>query len=124
MIELIKIDKQKTPHLYLRIGIATTLIYAAIASFINPDAWIGFIPIFISKIIPAAIFLKVYSVYEITLGLWVLSGKKAFYSASLSALTIFGIIIFNTGAFDIIFRDIAIFLAAVALAIMSYKKKG
>lgn len=123
MIKLAKIDKQKTPPLYLRIGIALTLIYAAIAAFITPDNWIGFIPDFISNIIPATTFLFTYSLFELGLGVWVLSGKKTFYASSLSALTMLGIIVFNTGSFDIIFRDISIFLAAVALAIMTYEPK-
>jgi len=52
-----------------------------------------------------------------------LSDKKTVYAALISALSIFTIIIFNPWALDIIFRDVAILFAAIALAILSYKNK-
>ena len=105
----------------LRVGLAIVFLYAAVASFIEPDAWIGYLPIFLRHIFPASILLGGFSIYEILLSLWLLSGKKTLYAASLSAITLIGIIFANIGALDIIFRDFAILFSALALAALSYR---
>ena len=65
------------------------------------------------------IFLPIFSVYEIALGLWLLSNKKTFYAAILSALTMAGIVIFNLQGMNVVFRDVTIFFAAAALAVLT-----
>ena len=109
-------EKQKLISFLLRIGISFSFFYAAIASFITPTNWIGFLPNFLRS----DMILTIFSIYEILVGLWLLSGWKVFYPAILSALSMLGIIIFNFGALDIVFRDVAILFAAVALALLSY----
>ncbi|MBU6141740.1 hypothetical protein KGO95_01295 [Patescibacteria group bacterium] len=104
----------------LRIGLASVFLYAAVASFIEPDAWIGYLPVFLRHIFPANLLLAGFSTYQIVLSLWLLTGKRAFYAALLSALTLVGIIVANIGALDIIFRDFAILFASLALAALSY----
>lgn len=104
----------------LRIGLASVFLYAAVAAFIEPDAWIGYLPIFLRHMFPANLLLAGFSAYQILLSFWLLSGKKALYAALLSALTLVGIIIANIGALDIVFRDFAILFAALALAALSY----
>jgi len=112
-------SKQKIPPILLRFGIAFTFFYAAIFSFLNPNDWIGFFPLFLRNIFPAGLMLAGFSFYELILGFWLLSGKFQFYSAVLSAFTILGVIVFNLGAFDIIFRDVGLFFAALALVFAS-----
>lgn len=116
-------DRTKTASRLLAWGIAITLGYAAIAGFINPGAWIGFIPGFISDMVGAALFLKINGIVEIILALWLVSGKRVFYPAVISGLMMLGIIVFNIGAFDIIFRDVAILFMAVALAVLEFENK-
>jgi hypothetical protein len=99
----------------LRTGLAIAFLYAAIASFLEPISWIGFFPAFLRELLPAEILLMVFSVYELGLALWLLSGKASYYAGLLSAATLAGIIVFNLGALDIIFRDIAILASALAL---------
>lgn len=106
--------------LLLRIGLALTFSYAAIASFIEPDAWIGYLPIVLRRIFPAGILLNVFSVVEILLAFWLLSGKKTLYAAAFSALMLLGIIGANIGAMDVLFRDVAILFSALALAVLSW----
>ncbi|HUZ92750.1 MAG TPA: hypothetical protein VNG29_01995 [Candidatus Paceibacterota bacterium] len=120
-------DEKKDPHapfslvsFLLRIGLASVFLYAAVAAFIEPDAWIGYLPIFLRHIFPANLLLAGFSTYEALLSLWLLSGKKAFYAALLAAITLVGIIVANIGALDIVFRDFAIFFSALALAALSY----
>ena len=117
----IKKDERYLVCLFLRIGIAFTFLYAAISSFLNPGAWIGFFPGFATAIISANILLPVFSIYEIFLALWLFSNKKIYYAAIVSAITIFSVVIFNIGALDIVFRDIAILFSAIALAILTKK---
>ena len=108
----------------LIIGISFSILYAAIDSFLDSNAWIGFIPVFITDIIPENIILPIFSIYEILLGLWLLSSRKLLFSSILASLTLLAIIVFNLASFQIIFRDIPILLAAIALIFISIKDKG
>ena len=108
---------------FLRLGIAAVFLYAAIASFLTPNNWIGFLPQWLKNTIPATILLFAFSVYEIILSLWLISGKKIFYASILSSLTLFLIIITNITELDILFRDIAILFSAISLIILSDKEK-
>ncbi len=105
---------------FLRVGLALVFLYAAIASFLNPGAWEAYIPSFVGVIVPISLFLMLFSLYEIVLALWLLSGKYTFYAAVLAAVTLLGIIFPNITDLDVIFRDVAIFFGAVALALLSY----
>lgn len=107
----------------LRSGLAIVFLYAAISAFLNPLAWVGFIPNFVKNIIPALLFLKIHSAAEIILALWLLSNKKTFYAAVVSALAMLSIVIFNITALEIVFRDIAILFGALALAVLTYSKE-
>jgi uncharacterized membrane protein YphA (DoxX/SURF4 family) len=109
--------------LLLKVGIAISFLYAAIASFAEPDAWIGYFPAVLQKAVPANLLLTGFSVVEIILSLWLLSGKKLLYSAVLASLMLAGIIFFNFGAMDIVFRDFGILFAALALAVIGYNTK-
>ena len=107
---------------FLRVGLAVVFLYAAISSFLNPLSWLGFFPLWLRNIIPDTVLLFTFSIYELILSLWLFSSWRAYYAALLSGLTLLAIIIGNIGALDIIFRDIAILLMAVALAILHKEK--
>lgn len=111
--------KQKVALILLRLGIAFGFFYAAIFSFLNPNDWIGFFPIFLRDFFGADLILFAFSFYELILGFWLLFGKYIFAAGLISAATIFGIIVFNLGAFDIVFRDVGLFFAALALVFLS-----
>lgn len=115
-------DKTRPMLILIRIGLAFVFFYAAIASFIEPLNWIGYIPQFMRNIISGNILLPGFSIFEIILGLWILSGKKLFYSSLVASLTLFGIIIFSLNQFDVTFRDVSILLTALGLSAYSYKK--
>ncbi len=108
--------------LLLRFGLAVVFLYAAIAAFLEPNNWVGYLPVFLKKILPTNVLLGGFSIYEVFLAVWLLLGKKIFYVALLSALTLAAIIVFNIGVIDIVFRDFAILSAAFALAILSYQE--
>ena len=108
---------------FLRVGLALVFLYAATASFLNPGAWEAYIPSFVGMIIPISLFLMGFSLYQVGLALWLLSGKYTFYAAVLGAVTLLGIIVPNIGDLDVIFRDVAIFFGAVALALLTYQSQ-
>ena len=116
-----KINTQHLALFFLRTGIALVFLYAAIAAFLNPLAWVGFFPVWLTAIFPGMVLLTLWSVYEIILALWLFSGWKTFFSGFAASVTLLLIIIPNLGALDIIFRDIAILCAALALLLLSYK---
>jgi uncharacterized membrane protein YphA (DoxX/SURF4 family) len=113
-------NKISLTSILLRIGLAVVFLYAAIASFVEPAVWIGYLPTFVANSSSAGLLLKVVSVIEILVSLWLLSGKKTFYAAIVSALMLAGIIVTNLASIDIIFRDFGLFFAALALAALSY----
>lgn len=108
--------KQDPAALLLRIGLATMFLYAAISSFMSPQDWVGYLPAALIDRIDAHALLKVFSVYELVLAAWLLSGWYVRYAAVLCALTLAGITISNFALFAISFRDIGLMCAALALA--------
>jgi len=104
----------------LRGGIAFSFIYAAIQSFLNPSSWVGFFPVWAQTFAEQSVgienMLIAFSVFEVILAVWVLSGWLKLYSGLLSAAMIAGILVTNIGAFDILFRDVPIFFSALAYA--------
>ncbi len=109
----------KNPLLLLRVGIAFSFVYAAVSGFINPTAWVGFFPPFLTTFAPAATLLSIWGVLEIVLALVLLFMKDVFYPALIAAALLLGVTLTNWGAMDIVFRDISIALAAIALALLS-----
>lgn len=102
--------------LLLRIGIAFTLLYAALGSFLEPINWIGFFPGFVLNLgVPQEVVLGGFSLYELGLALWLLWGRYLFQASLLAAATFAGITLFNLEAMDIVFRDLGLFFAALAL---------
>ena len=112
-------NNTRLASLILRLGLAFAFLYAAISSLINPLAWAGFIPFVVKGLLPEKALLMSFSIFQIILGLWLLSGKKAFYAAVLSALTLAVITVANLNSLIIVFRDITILFSAVALAALS-----
>ena len=73
-------------------------------------------------IIPDTTLLNLFGIYELGIGLWILSGKKIFIPSALAALNLFGIVLFNLSQLDIVFRDVSIALVALALASLHWQK--
>ncbi len=116
-------DREHITSAVLRVGVAFAFLYAGIAGFINPEEWVGWFPKFISDIVPQFTLLQIWDVYEIITGLWILSGKKIFWPSVAASLSLAGLILTNLGAMDVIFRDVTILAAAIALTIESFPRK-
>lgn len=115
-------DRQNLASFLLRIGIACVLLYAAVASLLDSTSWIGFLPQWSRNLIPAAILLTIFSIFEIALALLLLSGKRPKEAAVISALTLAAITIANIGVFDIVFRDVGLLFSAFALVALHWEK--
>jgi len=103
----------------VRIAVAFPFLYAAVAGLLDPFSWVGFLPDFTERIMDPFLALKLFGLAEIILALWILTGFKQQISAGISSLLLLGIIIQNFSILDVIFRDISIFLASIALIFMS-----
>ena len=115
-------EKQKFATLILRIGLAFSLVFAGVSALITSSDWIGYYPEFVRNFSFSEVLVMISSVGEIFIGLWILSGWKVFLPSVATALFMASIVIFNFGAFLIVFRDVTIGFAAVALAILNREK--
>lgn len=112
---MVNLNFKNPVSLLLRLGLAIVFLYASISAFLVPDEWVGYLPQFMRDVVPADILLPIFSVFELTLAVWLLSGLYVKYAALLVAATLAGIVVFNFELFAISFRDIALIFAAIAL---------
>lgn len=118
-------DKEHCASLLLRLGLAFSFLYAAIAAFLDPFSWIGFFPSFARSIIPNdTLLLSLFGCTETVVALWLLFGKRLFLPSVIAALLLFGIVVFNWKSLDILFRDISLGFMALAISVESYHKKS
>lgn len=107
------------PQLLLRLAVAFSFAYPPIAALFEPDSWIGYFPAFI----PASLtLLHVFGALEIAIALWIVFGKRIHIPSILAALILGAIVVLNGAQFDILFRDISIAMAALALALVDIRK--
>ncbi len=108
---------------FLRVGLAFIFLFASISAFTNPQAWVGYVPSFITNTITQGYFLFFHDIILFSLGLWLLSGKKTFYAAVVSAILLAGMTLANMSSFLVTFRDVGLFFAAIALVVMHKDKR-
>lgn len=105
--------------LLLRFVLAFALIYPAASAILNPDAWIGYFPAFVFELgTPELVLLHGFGAIEIALAVWLISGWRVFYPALATAALLLLIAAFNFTQMDVLFRDIALAGAALALALI------
>jgi hypothetical protein len=104
--------------LFLRIAISFSFLYVAQATLRDPASWLGYAPTFVQNMLPENILAILITLAHLTIGLWILSGKKIFWPSVAAALFLFSIVVFNFSQIDILFRDVSLALSAIALALM------
>jgi len=117
-------DRGQLASPVLRVGVAFAFIYAAIDGFVDPDSWVGWFPKSARDIVPAETLLRLWGILQIILSLWIVSGKKIFWPSLVASLSLAGLILTNLGAMDIIFRDVTILAATIALTIQSFSENS
>ena len=115
--------QKKTASFFLRAGFTISLLYASIASLLDPYAWVGFFPTWLRDLVPDNTLIITHGILGIALALWLLSGKYVRWSAAIMAMWVLLIFALNIPQIDITFRDIAIFFAAIGLfSLHAFKK--
>ena len=98
----------------LRFGLGLVLLYAALSIFSDAQAWVGFVPDWVTLFSTKENFLVVHAVFELTLGLALIMGWFL-PMTSLVAFFDFASILIFYGIDIITFRDFGLTLAAFAL---------
>ncbi len=116
-------ESARTISYILRIGIAFSFVYPAIDSFLHPGVWINFLPTWVIDISPvdAIIMLAMLSVVELVVATLILLMKDPTWPARIAIIILASILILDFSVFDVVFRDLAILLMAVALIVLHRK---
>ena len=124
------------PELLLRIGVSFAFLYPAIDAIFNPTVWIGYFPHFVTSLYDQVIgipfklsdvaLLHMFGLVEVALAVWLLAGRRVRVPALVMAFFLFLIVLVNLSwtNFLVLFGDISIALAALALASMDKKPKS
>jgi len=113
----------RTAELLLRLGVAFAFLFPPVNALIDPYSWVGYFPSFVRDLGPEMLLLHVFGIAEVAIGLWILSGKRIFYPSLAAAGILLVIVVTNLGDFQVLFRDIPIALAALALAVLNRPQK-
>ena len=108
--------------LLLRLGLAFIFLYASIAAFINPNEWVGYLPPMLTSHLSATMLLKLFSLGELILAFWLLSGIYVRFAALAATAMLVGITLSNLSILVVTFRDVGLIFAALALAVMDEEK--
>ena len=100
----------------IRIGLALVLLWFGIDEIINPENWFGYIPSWLTSILPLDIgtFIIMNGIFEIIVGFLLLIGLHTRIIAFIAALHLLSITI-AVGYNDIAVRDFGLTLMAVSL---------
>lgn len=110
--------------LVLRVGVAFAFLYPPINALWNPESWIAYFPPFTRGYVPDEVLLHSFGAIEVVIALWLLSGKKIFWPSLAAAAMLVAIVVFDFYNFEVVFRDLSIAAAAIALALMHREPRG
>lgn len=112
-------SKEWWANLVLRVGVAFAFLYPPINALSNPESWLAYFPQFTRGIVSDDLLLHAFGVVEVVIALWILSGKKIFWPSAAATVALVAIVMFNLNSFEVVFRDLSIAAAALALAFLS-----
>lgn len=108
--------------LILRVGLGLVFLYAGTASLQDPTSWIGFVPQFVSLIMPREVFLMLHAIFELALGIGLIAGIRTHVLSILAFFSLLSILILF-GIDDVTFRDFGLAAMALALFVRTVYKK-
>lgn len=110
-----------TTSLLLRLGLGVEFVLFGYGKLTDLPSWIGYIPPWVSPLIPMPVttFLQAVGVVELVLGLLLIIGLWVRVVAILSALHLAGVLV-ALGYNDLAIRDFVSFMAALALASLGH----
>jgi uncharacterized membrane protein YphA (DoxX/SURF4 family) len=110
--------REALAHLVLRLGVAFSFLYPPYAAISDPSSWIGYFPQFVRDLpIDTTLLLHAFGAVEVVIALWLISGWRVRYPALVAALLLIAIVAFSWNQLDVLFRDLTIAAAALALAL-------
>jgi hypothetical protein len=89
----------------------------------DPVSWLLYFPSFLKDNIPHIPLSLTFAGGELILAIWIILGKRIFIPSILTSILLLSIILFNLDKFHVLFRNIAILSATIALTIHSYSAK-
>ncbi len=111
-------DTHRMADLLLRGGVAFAFLYPPINAIWNPYSWLGYFPAWAFGYVPDEVLLHGFGVIEVVIALWILSGWRIFWPSIAAAVMLLAIVIVDFYTFEVLFRDVSIAAAALALALM------
>lgn len=103
-------------HFLLRAGIAFAFLYPPFAAIQDPVAWSGYFPAFVNALpVDSVVLLHVFGLLEVVIALWLLWGRHLRIPAILAIVLLIAIVAVNLNDFGVLFRDVSLALAALAL---------
>ena len=107
----------RTSQLLLRLALAFAFLYPAYGFWANPNDWVGYIPSFVKEFgLSQDVLLWALLGVHVIVALWLLSGWRVFIPSFGAAVFLILVVYFNIKQLDVLFRDISLALAALALA--------
>ena len=113
------IDKRALGLLLLRLGLGGVFLWFGVDKFISPLNWIGWIPGWLSPLLPMSQYTFIYTlgVIEVITGVLVLVGYYTRIAAVVAGLQLLGIII-SFGFNDIMIRDMGLLFLAASIVLL------
>lgn len=119
------------PEWPLRLGLGLMYLYSGYGLFSDPANWVGFVPRWfadsVGAVIPLEMFLRAQGIGEFAVGLLFLAwfgGLWGVRIASLYSVLSLAAIITFVGVDLVTFRDVGLLGAALALAIMVWRRQA
>lgn len=113
----------KIADILLRLAVAFAFFYPPVDALVDPTSWVGYLPKFVHGLVPDLVVLHSFGLVEAVIALWILSGRRIFIPSLLAALILAVIVLLNLQDFQVLFRDVALLLAALSLAIVYMPSK-
>lgn len=117
---LLGIDAFRLQSLVLRFGLAFVFVYAAVSAVVDPLRFAGYMPHGMPPVLVERVCLPLFSAYEAILAACFLAGRRLFAASILATLTLVGIIVLNPDKFSVLFRNVGIIGAALAVALQAW----
>ncbi len=118
--------ESRRPLQLLQLGLAFVFVYAASSTLIHPAPYRSYLPLWLVDMLSPSItdgILRAFAVFELALALGVVTQRFCCIASLLSAVTLLGIVALNGDAFEVLFRNVAIICAALALAALTGGEK-
>lgn len=116
-------SRSARPSELLALGLAFVFLYAAMSAMVDPATYRSYLPEFLNEGPPwiPDFLLRLFGLFEVAVALGVLVPRYRLSASLVSAMTLVGIVVLNLDAFEILFRNVAIALAALALAGLTHQ---